>query len=153
MEIKFTVAEQNEEPMLSVIEKHGLSTKFTGQDIIEHITHTRKTLKQSHAQLEAEDMQDKLAISILPQLADLPEDKYNVAIAFMERKIARGPLVDLVEACEKTIKSYEEQVEEIKEQTGIDIQLPIESPYRKVDEEANKKTGDAESGEAISTEE
>lgn len=148
-EYTYTVFEtNNDDPMESIIEKHGVTVKFTGNQIIDHIVHTKKTLKQSLSQIQIEDKQDELALEILPMLKDIPADKYAVAIGYIERQIARPSLNDLIETCENTITSYEKQVELIKDQVGIEIELPVESPYQtKHAEEENKDSGTSGEGD------
>ena len=73
----FKIIEKKDSDLETVIEKGGLTTTFTIQDVLDHLEYTEKTLRQTKAQLEAEDMQNTLAEETLPILKELPEDNLS----------------------------------------------------------------------------
>lgn len=122
----FKVIEKKDSDLETVIEKGGLTTTFTIQDVLDHLEYTEKTLRQTKAQLEAEDMQNTLAEETLPILKELPEDKWQLIIAYASRKNQRPLSVSLIETAEKTIESYKAQLEQIKNDLGLSIEPVVE---------------------------
>lgn len=139
MEHTFKVIEENEDKFKSIIEMGGLTTKFTALDVLEHLSYVRKTLREAEAQLEAEAIQDKMALEIIPILADLPQDKFQLVMSYSARQLERKDKENLIEACNKTIETYQDRLESIKQVLGLkeihelDIvpapKEPIKSPF------------------------
>lgn len=147
----YKFVEKNDEDVLqSKVEKSGLTTEFTIQDVLDHLEHTKKTLLETVTQMDIEDIQNKAIEEMQPVVKDIKEDQYQMVIQYLARKMQRPESLSLKETCEKTIKSYEDQVELMKEQLGIDIQLPIESPYMPIHEKIKLKEEGTESTESDS---
>lgn len=119
MEYTFKIVEKKENDLETVIEKGNLTTTFTLQDIKDHLEFTEKSLRTAKAQLEAGEVQDKMALEILPMLKDIPEDKFDLVNAYVMRQIQKPISLSMVETAEKTIASYTEQLGIIKETLGL----------------------------------
>lgn len=119
MEYTFKIVEKKENDLETIIEKGNLTTRFTLQDILDHLSFTNKSLRTAKAQNEAGEIQDKLAIEILPILKEIPEDKWNLVDAYAQRQIQRPISLSVIETAEKTIASYTEQMEYIKKELGL----------------------------------
>lgn len=134
-EYTFKVVEENDDKLKSVIEMSGLSTKFTALDVMEHLSYVKKTLKETTAQLEAEAIQDKMAIEIIPELATLPESKMQLVMAYAARQVEKADKQKLIEACGKTLTTYEDRLEQIKKVLGLksieelEVSHATPSPY------------------------
>lgn len=115
----FKVIEEKENPLESVIEKSGLTTKFTLQDIKDHLEYTNKVLKETEAQKFAGETQDSMALDILPILKDIPNDKWQLVYAYAERQIRKEVEQSIIDTSKETIESYQKQLETIKETTGL----------------------------------
>jgi len=119
MEYTYKIVEKKENDLETVIEKGNLTTTFTLQDIKDHLEFTEKSLRTAKAQLEAGEVQDKMALEILPMLKDIPEDKFDLVNAYVMRQIQKPISLSMVETAEKTIASYTEQLGIIKETLGL----------------------------------
>jgi hypothetical protein len=134
--ITFKIVEKKENDLDTLIEKGNLTTQFTLRDVVEHLAFTEKTLKQTKAQIEAEDIQNTMAEEVFPMLKDIPEDKWNLVLMYANRKVQRPLSVSLVEASEQTIKSYTEQLETIKNELGLSTEEKVEeAPLEEAKEE------------------
>jgi len=119
MEYTYKIVEKKDNDLETVIEKGNLTTRFTIQDIKDHLAFTEKTLREAKGQLEAEKIQDQLALEVLPMLADIPSDKWNLVLMHANRQVQRPVSESLIETAEETIKSYTEQLAHIKETLGL----------------------------------
>lgn len=122
----YTIVEKKDNDLETVIEKGNLTTRFTLQDVKDHLEFTEKTLKQTKAQIEIEDTQNAMAEEIIPILKDIPDDKWNLVMMYANRKVARQPALDIISTAEETIKSYTEQVKIIEEQLGLSMEEKVE---------------------------
>lgn len=132
---KYKIVEPNENPMDSIIEKSGVTVKFTPNQVIEHLVATRKTLKETEGQLFANDFQDKMTEEMLPIVTEIPEDKLPMVMMYAVRKAQRQEIVDLIETCKKTIESYTSQVETINKSLKLSIEIPTEAERVQKDEQ------------------
>lgn len=119
MEYTYKIVEKKDNDLETVIEKGNLTTRFTIQDIKDHLEFTTKTLKESKGKLEAEKIQDQMALNIMPALKDIPNDKWNLVMMYAGRQLQRPSLEDIVTTAEETITSYTEQLAYIKETLGL----------------------------------
>lgn len=126
MEYTYKIIEKKDNDLETVIEKGNLTTTFTLQDIKDHLVFTEKSLRTAKAQLEAGEIQDKLALEALPMLKDIPEDKFDLVNAYTMRQIQKPLSISMVETAEKTIASYTEQLGIIKETLGLSDEEPKE---------------------------
>lgn len=138
----FTIVEKNENDLDTLIEKGNLTTRFTLRDVKEHLEYTKKTLAQTKAQLEAEKMQDKIALELMPILEQLPEDKWKVVSAYAQRQLERPVSEMLIKTAEETIQSYTEQIETIKNELNLSIEEKMdgkveETPTEEISQETN----------------
>lgn len=117
---KYEIIEANENKLDSVIEKSGVTIKFTAQQIIDHLDYTKKALKESEAQLDVNGKQDIMSIEILPILKEIPEDKWQLVMSYAGRQVSRPEIESLIETCKTTIESYESQLAEIKKLLEIE---------------------------------
>lgn len=117
--IEYKILEEKENPLESIIEKTGLSTKFTVQQLIDHLDYTSRMLKQAEGQLDVDSKQDEMSLEILPMLKDVPEDKWQLVMSYAARQVSRPELVEYIKTCKETIESYETQKAEIVEKFNI----------------------------------
>lgn len=117
--IEYKIIEEKENPLESIIEKTGLSTKFTVQQLIDHLDYTSRMLKQAEGQLDVDSKQDEMSLEILPMLKDIPEDKWQLVMSYAARQVSRPELVEYIKTCKETIESYETQKAEIVEKFNI----------------------------------
>jgi len=117
--IEYKIVEENENPLESVIEKTGVSVKFTAQQVIDHLDYTNRMLRQAEGQLDVNSKQDEMALEILPILKEIPEDKWQLVMAYSGRQVAKPELIDYIKTCKETIESYETQKSEIFEKFNI----------------------------------
>lgn len=117
--IEYKIIEEKENPLESIIEKTGLSTKFTVQQLIDHLDYTSRMLKQAEGQLDVDSKQDEMSLEILPMLNDIPEDKWQLVMSYAARQVSRPEFVEYIKTCKETIESYETQKAEIVEKFNI----------------------------------
>lgn len=137
MEYTFKIVEKKDNDLETVIEKGNLTTQFTLQDILDHLSFTNKSLRTAKAQLEAGEFQDKMAVELFPLLKEIPEDKWNLVNAYATRQIQKPISLSVIETAEKTIASYTEQLEYIKKELGLSTEVneaPEEAEEEKVEE-------------------
>lgn len=115
----YKIVESNENPLETVIEKSGLTVKFTVQQVKDHLERTVKTLREAKAQLHAHEIQDKLSLEILPILKKIPKDKWNIVAEYAYRQLQTPETNSMIELAENTVKSYREQLEIIEKDFGI----------------------------------
>ena len=115
----YTIVETNENPLETIIEKSGLTVKFTVQQVQDHLEQTRKTRREAQAQLNAHTQQDAMTVEILPLLKEIPEDKWNLVAQYPYRQVQAPEIKSLIELSEKTIASYEDQLVIIEKEFGI----------------------------------
>lgn len=125
----FKIVEKKDNDLDTVIEKGNLTTQFTLRDVKDHLEYTKKTLAQTKAQLEAEKMQDKIALELMPILEQLPEDKWKLVSAYAQRQLERPVSEMLIKTAEETIQSYTEQLETIKKELNLsdEEKTPLEN--------------------------
>lgn len=128
MEYTFKIVEKKDNDLETVIEKGNLTTQFTLQDILDHLSFTNKSLRTAKAQLEAGEFQDKMAVELFPLLKEIPEDKWNLVNAYATRQIQKPISLSVIETAEKTIASYTEQLEYIKKELGLSTEEVVEAP-------------------------
>ena len=142
--IEYKIKEKKDSDLETIIEKSGLTVDFTLQQVIDHLEFTRKVLRETEAQLEAHKIQDKMAIEIIPALAELPIEKMNLVSAYAGRQLQRETSENLIETSKKTIASYEEQLETIQEKLGLSLEEKEEEAEEEILEEANEETTENE---------
>ncbi len=128
MEYTFKIVEKKESDLETIIEKGNLTTQFTLQDILDHLSFTNKSLRTAKAQLEAGEFQDKMAVELFPLLKEIPEDKWNLVNAYATRQIQKPISLSVIETAEKTVASYTEQMEYIKKELGLSTEEVIATP-------------------------
>ena len=120
--IEYKIIEEKENKLESVIEKSGLSVRFTPQEVSEHLEYTMKMLKQSEGQRDVNAKQDEMAEEILPLLKEIPEDKWQLVMSYAGRQVSKPEIESYIQTCKDTIKSYTEQMEEMKK---LGIEFPV----------------------------
>lgn len=140
----YKIIDEKENKLESIIEKSGVTTKFTAQQVVDHLEYTMKMLKQAEGQLEVNSKQDEMAIEILPILKDIPEDKWQLVMAFAGRQVSKPELVDYIGTCKETISSYETQMKEIEEALGIEFPIKKEVTGTETVEEVSEVTSSEE---------
>ena len=119
----YKIIEENEDKLESVIEKSGVTVKFTPRQVVDHLEYTMKMLKQSEGQLDVNGKQDDMAVEILPILKDIPEDKWQLVMSYAGRQVSRPEIEDYIKTCKETIESYKTQLKEIVDE--FELVLPI----------------------------
>jgi predicted outer membrane protein len=132
---KYKIIETNEDPMESIIEKSGVTTKFTPNQVIEHLVHTRKKLKESEGQLFANDFQDKIVEEMIPSVKAFTLEELQMIMMYAARKVQRPELESFINTCKETIESYTSQVETINKALKLNIEIPVEVERVKKDEQ------------------
>jgi len=122
--IEYKIIEEKENKLESVIEKSGISVKFTLQEVKDHLEYTMKMLKQAHGQEDVNAKQDEMTLEILPILKEIPDDKWQLVMSYAGRQVSKPEIADYIKTCEETIKSYTEQLKEISEKFGIEVEIP-----------------------------
>lgn len=125
MEYTFKIIEKKENDLETIIEKGNLTTQFTLQDILDHLEFTQKSLRTAKSQIEVGEIQDKLAIEILPLLKEIPEDKWVLVNAYATRQIQKPISLSVIDTAEKTVASYTEQMEHIKKELGLSTDVEV----------------------------
>lgn len=120
----FEIIEKNENELESIIEMGGVTTKFTVQQILDHIEYTKKVQRESVGQLMANDTQDKMTLEIVPMIKELPQDKWQLIMSYAARQVSRPEIEALIETSKKTLADYDARLQEIKESVGIDTTKP-----------------------------
>lgn len=132
---KYKIVETNEDPMESIIEKSGVTTKFTPNQLIEHLSFTRKKLKESEGQLFANDFQDNIVEEMIPSVKDYKLEELQMIMMYAARKVQRPELESFISTCKETIESYTSQVESINKALKLNIEIPVEAERVKQDEQ------------------
>lgn len=140
---KLTIFEKKDDALDTVIEKHGLTRKFTTRSVLNHLDATRRTLKNNEVQLMANNAQDEISLNLIPMLADLPKDKMEIVQAYASRQLEKPVIEALITACKEVIEEYEPQLEEFKKFLNIkvieqEIKDPVPSPLT---DEIREKNG------------
>lgn len=117
---KFKVLEKKDSKMESLIEKSGIKTTFTLSEVLNHLEHVKKTLNNTQTQLNTEDMQDELAIKLVPEIANLPQDKWQIVESYAQRKLDREEKLKLIDVCNETIKTYSDVSAKVSELLEIE---------------------------------
>ena len=124
--------------METIIEKGNLTTQFTLQDILDHLEFTQKSLRTAKSQIEVGEIQDKMAIEILPLLKEIPEDKWILVNAYATRQIQKPISLSVIDTAEKTVASYTEQMEYIKKELGLSTDVEVKEEV--IEEKAEEVT-------------
>lgn len=117
---KFKVLEKKDSKMESIIEKSGIKTTFTLSEVLNHLEHVKKTLNNTQVQLNTEAMQDELAIKLVPEIATLPEDKWQIIESYAQRKLDKEEKLKLIDVCNETIKTYSDVSAKVSELLEIE---------------------------------
>lgn len=132
---KYKIIEPNEDPMESIIEKSGVTTKFTPNQVIEHLAFTRKKLKEAEGQLFADTFQDKITEEMIPAVKDYKPEELQMIMMYASRQGQREALESLIKTSKETIESYTSQVEAINKALKLNIEIPVEAERVKKDEQ------------------
>lgn len=119
---KYKIIEEKENFKDSVIEKTGIKIKITLGDMEKQEAEVKKMKTQLEAQLELDKAQVTNCEVNYPGIEEATEEEEKRAIALTLRKgnlneiaIIEKKLAEIEEA----LKDYEEEIVEIKKQTGI----------------------------------
>jgi hypothetical protein len=117
----FKIIKEEENPLESLIEMSGVTSEFTLQAVLDHKAYVEKVIRENTAQLTVEAQQNAMVEEIFPMAKEIPEDKYVLLASYLGRKIQEPATRQLLETSEKTLASYEERIEQIKEALNISV--------------------------------
>lgn len=119
---QYKIIDENvEQPYDSVIQKTGLTSEFTINQLMDHLDFSSKKMKEAETQIEINDKQNELIEETIPVLKDIPEEQWQMATTYFVRKQQRLEYEQLIETCKETIAKYTKTLEDIKNEFGIDI--------------------------------
>jgi len=119
---QYKIIDENvEQPYDSVIQKTGLTSEFTINQLMDHLDFSSKKMKEAETQVEINDKQNELIEETIPVLKDIPEEQWQMATTYFVRKQQRLEYEQLIETCKETIAKYKKTLEDIKNEFGIDI--------------------------------
>lgn len=117
-----------EDPMLSTIEKQGITANFTARDIEQDIASLEKMKKELTAQSGLEKAKIANIVRTDPEVEDLTERQRHAAYLYQN---SYGFLVkadEKIDEINEAIAELEEEKLEITKQTGIIINQEKETP-------------------------
>lgn len=134
-DLTFKVVEEQKDPLTSVVEMGGLSTKFTVLDVINHLNFTEKTLRETKAQIDLNEKLDADAVAKLPELKNIDEEHYLTYIQYIQRQLEAMDHKSIAEECEKTLATYSDRLAQIKDTVGIDGQAEIDRQKKAIEDQ------------------
>jgi len=122
MSHKYKIIQKMEEADDTIIEKSGVKVKITLRDMEKQASQVRKIKEELEAQLLVDKAQVTNCEVNYPGIEDVTEEEEKRAIAITLRK---GNLKEIAEIeaklkeIDEALVEYEEEIEEIKKQTGL----------------------------------
>ena len=118
-------------PKFKIIKGEGLEatieksehkpTKFEVKNVVEHIGAVDKAIKETEAKIGLEKAIIANISKQHPQVLKINEQVRQACYLFMKSKLAIVPVQDQLDKLKDSMKEYEEELNELKDQTGIDI--------------------------------
>jgi hypothetical protein len=118
----------------SLIEKRGHVITFTIQQVEDHKKLLAKSLKEYSAMKQVFDAKAQNIVNNNPEISDMTEEKIHAVWFYYEQFHNSKKYGEKIVEVENQIKEYDEELAEIKKQTGIET-LSVESPIQ--DEQSN----------------
>lgn len=140
-EYKYSIDEENKDPMDSIILKEGLQAKFTLRELELDKKNADKIMEELEAQIKLDSAQQENLVNNNPNL--FKEKDGKTVLKASEEKIKEALVItmwsglqtklkestDRQKEFNEVFKGFMDEVKDIKDQTGLE--LKITSPYGK----------------------
>lgn len=129
MKYNYKIVEENENPLLSLIEKDNVTVKFTVQDSLNQAMQVRKTLKEIKAQLELDKASADNIARNHPYTAEADEkeiEKAHHIVLYTKHKKEVESLTEHIKKIEDALEEHEKEMQEIEKQTGVKKEVVID---------------------------
>lgn len=113
----------------SIIEKRGHVITFTLQEVEDHKKLLAKSLKEYSAMKQVFDAKAQNVVNNNPEISDMTEEKIHAIWFYYEQAHNGKEYGKKIVEIENQIKEYDDELAEIKKQTGVET-LAVESPIQ-----------------------
>lgn len=103
------------------IEMSNVKTKFTINDIFDHMDFTQSKLVEAGGQMMVNQKHIEALVEKFPMLKDIPEENFAVVLQYINKKEAIKSYLELIPICNETLTNYRERLGQIVEALGIEI--------------------------------
>lgn len=130
-QFKYTIINPNEDPRLAVIRKENVSVEFTLGEIEADKRAAMKIKEQIESQINLDEAQIKNIEINHPYVLEVSEDEKKRAVAItlhngLSNKVKESKLQ--LDEVNKVFEENDVEMADIKAQTGLDLNAPVESP-------------------------
>lgn len=129
---KYVVVEAKEDPNETIIEKQDISIRLTVNELESDRRRVDKIKAQIEGQMKIDEASLQNVITNHPFVVEATEEETKKAVALSLYNGIKNTIDEhkkKLEEIEALYKEHEEELQAIKEQTGIEINIP--SPYVK----------------------
>lgn len=124
--LEFKIIDEALSPYDSKIECTGLTSQFTINEVLDHKEYTEKKLREAKGQIDADRKQMELIEKLFPGVKDIPAHNYEMVVRYIANQEQIKQLEDLEKTCQATLDSYDERLELITEQLGIEMPVKVD---------------------------
>lgn len=103
------------------IEKTDFKVEFATKEVKEHYENLQKALKECEAKISLEEATQTNIINNHSEVKELKEEIKQACYLLIKSILDIQPFVQRSQQITKALKEYDEELEEIKKQTEIDI--------------------------------
>lgn len=127
----YKIKEENEDPMLSVIEKGGVTVDFTLQDVENDIRHNTKLKKELEARLKLDKAKVENIEHFHPWVKDWSDEQLSIAHLYAESRSVVRSFPERIREATEAIEELEAAKEDIKSQIGVAVPVSaLEEPNK-----------------------
>lgn len=137
----YTIVEESENPGDNVIEKSGMSVKFTLNDIERNLNELTKKLKELKAKLEYEEARAKNVEENHPFVLELGDEKGQIVHLYQEARAYVRQIPQFLKEIEENIADLQAERAHIQEVCGVAIPRIVLDPAPAPAEEVEKAEG------------
>lgn len=125
MSYEYKIIENNDDPDLAVVEKSGISVKFTVKEIKENLAYARKQQREIQQTCKVAEATKINIKGTHPHIAEMSEE--DLVAAYLYRQ-AIGTVTQALEKLaeiDEVIKQDEQSLKELIEQTGLEVSQEV----------------------------
>lgn len=119
-------------PMLSVIEKSGLTSEFTLQTVLDQQVSLKEQARKNQIMIDAYSAQTMLLENRHPEYADIDPANYETLKAYCEKKMQIAEHQEFMDEIAEIVEKQDVEISEIMQQFGIDMpEEPVKDEPKK----------------------
>ena len=114
---------KSQEEGKTIIEKTNFSSEFRLEDVKAYIEKLKRTKQELEGQIKLEQAKIDNVVSFHPEVLDLAPEKKTAVVIIEKSKELKEVCEKKLEEIETAFKQYREDLNEVKEQTGLSVDV------------------------------